>query len=186
MSLLIAGMCLWAVVHLVPSVAPGLKTAWKEKLGEGGYMGSFALLILAAMVLMVLGWRGTQPSLVYLPDPALRLPSLALMVLAFLLLGATKRPSRIGRIVRHPQLTGVLVWSLAHLLVNGDNRSLVLFGGFATWTVLEIVLISRREGAWVKPEAPGWGAEAIGAAISLVVMAAFVFAHPWIAGMPVR
>jgi len=178
-------MCLWAAVHLVPSVAPGVKQAWKGKLGENGYMGTFALSILVGLALIIFGWRSAQPSLVYLPDEAMRLPALGLMALAFVLLGATKRPSRIGRIVRHPQLTGGLVWSLANLLLNGDSRSVVLFGGFAIWTTLEIILISRREGAWNKQPAPGWGADIAGAAIALVVMAAFMFAHPWIAGVPV-
>jgi uncharacterized membrane protein len=185
MSLLIIGICLWAAVHLVPSVAPGVKQTWKGKLGEGAYMGTFALSILVAMALTILGWRSAHPSLVYLPNEALRLPALGLMALAFILLGATKRPSRIGRFVRHPQLTGVLVWSLAHLLLNGDSRSLALFGGFAVWTTLEIILISRREGTWDKQAAPGWGTEIMATAIALVVMVVFMFAHPWIAGVPI-
>ena len=185
MILLMVGVCLWAGVHLIPALAPGVKQAWKGKLGEGGYMGSFALSILVALGLIILGWRSAQPSLVYLPDAALRLPALVLMVLAFALLGATKRPSRIGRIARHPQLSGVLVWSVAHLMLNGDSRSLVLFGGFAIWTILEIILISRREGPWSKPDVPGWGAEITATAIALVVMAVFIYAHPWIAGVPI-
>ncbi|MCZ6830857.1 MAG: NnrU family protein, partial [Gammaproteobacteria bacterium] len=144
MPLLIAGVCLWAAIHLVPSLAPGLKSAWRGKLGEGGYKGSFTLIVLSALALIIVGWRSAQPTLIYLPPEALRTLALALMVLAFILLGASKRATRIGRIVRHPQLSGVLVWSVAHLLANGDSRSLVLFGGFAIWTVLEMILISRR------------------------------------------
>ena len=184
MTLLIAGVCLWAAIHLVPSLAPGLKAAWRGKLGEGPYMGSFALIVLCAVGLIVVGWRSAQPALVYLPPEALRHVAMGLMALAFILLGASKRATRIGRIVRHPQLSGVLVWAGAHLMANGDSRSVVLFGGFALWSILEMILISRREGAWTKPEAPGWGPEIIGVVMPLVVMGAVMWAHPWIAGVP--
>jgi uncharacterized membrane protein len=185
MYLLIAGICLWAATHLVPSLAPGFKAAWRGKLGEGGYQGSFALLVLSALALIVLGWRSAQPTLVYLPPEGLRHATMALMPVAFILFSASKRATRIGRLIRHPQLSGVLVWSIAHLMANGDSRSLILFGGFACWSVLEMILISAREGEWKKPEAPGWGAEIAGIAIALVVTAGVMFAHPWIAGVPI-
>ena len=35
------------------------------------------------------------------------------------------------RLLRHPQLTGVLLWGVGHLFANGENRSLLLFGGMA-------------------------------------------------------
>ena len=74
---------------------------------------------------------------------------------------------------------------MAHLLANGDSRSLVLFGGLAAWCVLEMLLINRRDGAWVKPAPPSWTVEVIGIAIGLAVAALFIGIHPWIAGVPV-
>ena len=184
MTLLIAGLCLWAGTHLVPSAAPEFRQGIIDKLGFNAYRGIFSLAILSALALIVFGWRSSEVTAVYLPPEAWRPAGLMLMALAFLCLGATGRASRIGRMVRHPQLTGVLLWSVSHLTTNGDSRSLLLFGSFAAWTVLEMVLISKREGAWNKPEAPSWGKECFAAAISLVVMAAFMFAHPWLAGIP--
>ena len=78
MPLLIAGVCLWAAIHLVPSLAPGLKSAWRGKLGEGGYKGSFTLIVLSALALIIVGWRSAQPTLIYLPPEALRTLALAL------------------------------------------------------------------------------------------------------------
>ena len=170
--------------HLVPSAVPALRQGCIDKLGFNGYRGVYSLLVLAGLGLMIMGWRGSQPVSVYLPVEALRVPALLLMVLAFLCLGASQRDTRIGRIVRHPQLTGLLIWSVSHLMTNGDSRSLLLFGGLGTWAILEIILISRREGAWEKPAAPPWGKEIAGIAISLVVMAIVLWAHPWIAGVP--
>ncbi len=62
-----------------------------------------------------------------------------------------------------------MVWATAHLLLNGDSRSVLLFGWLGIWALLEIVFISRREGEWVKKPVPGWSREIRGLAISLVI-----------------
>ena len=186
MLLLTLGVLLWMGTHLVPSVAPGLKQSLVDKAGFNGYRGIFSLAILSSMALIVFGWRSAQPVSVYLPPAGLREVAIVGTVIAFILMAASGRPTRIGRVVRHPQLTGVLVWALSHLLANGDSRSLVLFGGFALWSLLEIILISKREGPWQKPEAPALSKDIVGVVIGLVIAVAVVWAHPWIAGVPIR
>jgi uncharacterized membrane protein len=185
MVLLVLGILLFAGVHFVPSLAPGLKASWLARLGEGGYKGTFSLLLLASFALMITGWRSAQPEFLYTPSAALRHPAMLLLVLAFLLMAVSSRNSRLKLVIRHPQLTGVTLWGIAHLLLNGDNRSLVLFGGMAVWAVVEMVAINRRDGAWVKGTAPSWGAELITLVITLVVVAVVVKIHPWLSGMPV-
>lgn len=185
MVLLILGILLFAGVHFVPSLAPGLKASWLGRLGEGGYKGTFSLLLLAAFALMITGWRSIQPEFIYTPSPALHHPALLLLVFAFLLMVVSSRTSRLSLLIRHPQLTGVTVWGIAHLLLNGENRSLVLFGGMAVWAVLEMIAINRRDGAWVKGTAPSWGAEIVTLVIALVVVGVVVYIHPWLSGMPV-
>ncbi len=186
MVLLILGVLLFAGVHLVPSLAPGVKSAWLGRLGEGGYKGTFSLLLLAAIALIIFGWRSAQVTHVYPPSPALHAPALALLILAFLLMVVAQRKSRLRRLVRHPQLTGVLLWGAAHLLLNGDSRSIALFGGMTLWALLEIIAINRRDGVWIKEDVPGWGAELLTLAITVIVVGVIVYIHPWIAGMPVR
>ena len=186
MVLLILGLLVWSSVHFMPALAPSLKVSMKEKLGEGGYMGVFSLGIFLGLGLMIFGWRATQPEFVYMPPAELRVPALAVLVLGFLLIGYTKAPGRIKQWVRHPQLTGVALWGIAHLMLNGDSRSLILFGGMTTWCLVEIIVISRREGTWLKPEIPPLKAELQGVVTGLVMLAVFVFAHPWLAGMPIK
>jgi uncharacterized membrane protein len=187
MTLLIAGVLLWALVHFIPSLAQPLKQSMVSKMGENGYKGIFTLLMFAALALIIFGWRSIeQPAYVYHLPVWTRHLGMLLVLLGFLLMGASNYNTRIKQFVRHPQLTGVAVWAIAHLIMNGDNRSLVLFGGLGIWAVLEIVFINRREGAWEKPDIPAWSQEVKGLVISLVVFAVFVFAHPWIAGVPIR
>ena len=50
------------------------------------------------------------------------------------------------RAIRHPQLTAVIVWAVAHLLVNGDTPSFLLFGGLLVWAVAEIVAAEQGAG----------------------------------------
>jgi len=183
MEMLIAGLVLWIATHLLPTLGAKTRQSIVDKLGFNAYRGLFTLSIFTALALIIFGWRSALPSFVYTPDPALRHPAMGLVLLGFILMGASNRPSRIGRIVRHPQLTGVLLWAIAHLLANGDSRSLVLFGGFAAWTVLEMVLISRREGTWVKKPAPGWGVETLGIIAPLLVAAAVMYFHDYLSGV---
>ena len=184
MLLLLIGLLLFTGVHLIPSLAPELRQRWYGRMGEGGYKGAFSLLLLLGIGLIVAGWRSTQPAVIYMLPPAVHPVALGLLVLAFLLLVVSTRQSRLRQWIRHPQLTGVLLWGVAHLLLNGDSRSLLLFGGLTLWALVEIIAISRREGVWIKEPVPGWGAEVVTLLITAVVVGVVVAVHPWIAGMP--
>jgi hypothetical protein len=77
----------------------------------------------------------------------------------------------------------VATWAGAHLLANGDSRSLVLFGGLGVWAVLEIILINRRDGAWEKPEPLPLSADVTPLIAAAVAFAVLLFVHPWISGV---
>ena len=42
---------------------------------------------------------------------------------------------------------------LAHLLVNGDLASLILFGGLLAWAVLDLIFINKMQPVWDRPKA---------------------------------
>ena len=91
--------------------------------------------------------------------------------------------SNIKRFLRHPMLSGVVLWAIGHLLMNGDDRSLVLFAGIGIWAVLEILLINRRQGAYEKPPVIPVVRDLIPLAAGAVVFAVFLFLHPWLFGV---
>ena len=185
MSLLVLGVLLWAGTHLFPAVAVDVRSRLIERFVSGPYRGGFALLIVISVVLIILGWKAATPMLVY-RSPSLGPPLTGMaMAVALILFFSARLNGTIKRFVRHPQLTGVTIWAFAHLVMNGDNRSVVLFGVMLVWAVVSIILINRRDGEWQKPEVPGWSREFRGLAISLVVFVAFVFLHRWIAGVPI-
>lgn len=185
MTLLVIGVLLFAGVHLSKSLAPSLRADLLKRLGENGYKGVFSLLVLGAIALIVVGWRSTVPQYLYTTSAALQALAFFILVMAFWLLVVSSRPSRVHRLLRHPQLTGVGLWGVAHLLLNGDSRSLVLFGGMALWALLEMFAINRRDGTKAKPQMPPLSADVINLIITAVVLAVVVYVHPWLSGMPV-
>ncbi len=181
---LVIGVLLWSSVHLLPSVGRPARTRLIERLGEQPYKGGFSLMLVFAIVLMVIGWRSSAPTLVYLPPAWSSLAGNVLVFVALVLFAVSGLASNVKRVIRHPQLTGVAVWAGAHLLANGDSRSLVLFGGLGLWALVEMVCINRRDGAWVKPDPQPMSGEwkPVGAAV--VVFALLFLLHPYIAGVP--
>jgi len=59
MALLVAGLALFIVVHLVPT-RPSLRVGLVGTLGPGIYRGLFALVSIAGLVLIVLGYGHMQ------------------------------------------------------------------------------------------------------------------------------
>ena len=186
MEMLIIGVLLWSLVHLMKSVTPGLRSSIQAAIGEGPHKGLISLLLLVSLALMIFGWRSTIAEFVYDPPTWSRHANMTLMFVAILLVGAAQGASRIRQWLRHPMLTGVLVWAVGHLLANGDNKSLVLFGGLGLWALISIITISRNEGTWVKPpKTASVGREVLSLIIVAILYVILVFVHPWIAGVPV-
>jgi uncharacterized membrane protein len=146
MALFLAGITLFCVVHLFPAMAPASRENLVFKLGENTYKGIYSTLILAGLLMIVFGWKSAYVEAVYVPplQPGL-LPAL-LVFLGLVLFFASQMQGHIKRVLRHPQMIGTILWACAHLLVNGDSRSLTLFGSLAVWALIEIVLCNRRDG----------------------------------------
>ncbi|MDJ0941073.1 MAG: NnrU family protein [Woeseiaceae bacterium] len=184
MTLLIVGVLLWSVVHLFPAIAAGPREQLVVKLGLKPYKGLFALAIVVSLVLIVLGWRSAELAPVYAP-PFYGSPIVTgLMVVSMVLFAAASAPGNIKRRIRHPMLTGAMVWAIAHLLANGDNRSVVLFGGLGVWALLSILFINRRDGAWEnKPAAVDVSKDIMTIVGAIVVFAVIVYFHETVFGV---
>jgi len=156
MTMLIGGLLLWFVTHALPAVAPARRAALQQKLGEQPYRGVFSLFIVAALLLIVFGWKSAVPVAVYAPPLGPGIVSSILVLAGLVLFFASQFNGHLKRITRHPQMTGTILWAVAHLLTNGDSRSLALFGTLAVWALFEIVMINRRDGPQTeRPPASG-------------------------------
>lgn len=184
MTLLILGLILWTLAHSAKAVAPGPRGALDRSLGAGPARGVMAAVIFLGLVLIIVGFRRAPFVPVYDPAPwAIHLNNL-LMVIAVLLLGLGHSKSRAKGWLRNPMLTAVVVWAVAHLLVNGDAASLVMFGWLGLWAVLDIVTIDARGPAWVRPTGGTVAGDIRWVVISAVVFAVIVGIHTWLGYPP--
>ena len=147
MTILIVGIALWYLTHLLPMWAPGRRAAMASKLGEGPYKGLYALVTLGAVVLIVIGYQRAEWVDVWAPPAFMTHINNLLMLLAVFVFVAGSFASPVRRVIRHPQLIAVKTWALAHLLVNGDLASVLLFGALLVWAALAMIGTNRRDGA---------------------------------------
>ena len=162
--ILILGVALWWAAHLFKRLAPGARA----KRGEGGRR-IVAITLILSVVLMIFGYRGASPDFFWGPSPALKGINNLLMLLAFYLFAADGMKTRITRYIRHPQLTGFSLWTVAHLLVNGNTPSFILFGGLLLWALAEMVVINQQD-RWTPPAGPFPAKREVMAAVGAVVV----------------
>lgn len=148
MTLLILGLILWTVAHMFKRLAPGARAAMQDRMGDAS-KGVFAVLLLLSVVLMVIGYRGADSAFYWGRSAATTGINNLMMLAAVALFGLGNSKSRLRRHFRHPMLWGTVVWAVAHLLVNGDSASLVLFGWIAIWALAEMALVNRAVHSYV-------------------------------------
>ncbi|MFO7770830.1 MAG: NnrU family protein [Roseovarius gahaiensis] len=178
MAYLILGLILWSAGHFFKRAAPDMRAG----MGNAG-KGVAALIIVVGLVLMVIGYRGAEfVNLWYPPVWTVHLNNL-LMLVAVFVYGMSATKGRLRGKMRHPQLTAVKIWAVAHLIVNGDLASVVLFGGLLAWAVLEVVVINRTQ-EWERP-APGPARKDILLVlITLVMFGVISWIHNWLGVWP--
>lgn len=172
MIFILLGLALWVGAHFWKRIAPDHRAAFGEK-GKG----IVAIASVVAIVLMVIGYRGADGAVFWGRNGMSTGINNLLMLLAVYLFAASGKGTRITRWVRHPQLTAVLVWSVAHLLVNGDTPSFVLFGGLGIWAIAEMIVLNRANGPRGAYHAPAMKSEGIAVAATLVVFIVIAGVH---------
>lgn len=143
--LLLLGLGLWSGLHLMRAVLPEMRSWLQERLGDGS-KGLITLGLLSSVGLMVWGSNLVPFVSIWSPPVFLTHINNALMLVAFyMFLTSATQPGTafvFGKL-KNPQLTGFKVWAVAHLLVNGDLASVLLFGGLLAWAVIEVIASKR-------------------------------------------
>ncbi|MTH76465.1 NnrU family protein [Paracoccus aestuariivivens] len=149
MLILILGVALFWGAHFFKRLAPGTRA----DMGKNG-RGAVAAALIVSILLMTVGYRMTDGPYWWGASPALKGINNLLVLVAFYLFAADGMKTRITSRLRHPQLTGFSLWAVAHLLVNGDLPSFILFGGLLLWALAEMVVINRAQPVWSPPAGP--------------------------------
>jgi uncharacterized membrane protein len=153
MSTLLVGIVLFFSIHTIPML-PDVKAALLARLGENRFKGIFSLFAMAGLVAIVFGMGSAPFQPVWTPPPWSHNVTNLAMPVAFCLLIAAYIPSNFRRLIRNPMMSGVLLWSLAHLLSNGDLASVLLFGSFGIFSVVDIISVNKRSAAIVPDKKP--------------------------------
>jgi uncharacterized membrane protein len=182
MTILILGLLLWMGGHFFRRLFPAQRAA----MGSRG-RGLAALVILAGLVAMIFGYRAADVIVVWSPPPFLWHVNNLLMLIALWVFGSSQIKG--GKAwpasrTRHPQLLAVKIWALAHLLVNGDLASVLLFGGLMAWAVGEVIAINRAEPQWTAPTPAGRASYVRLAVITLVLYGLIGGVHIWLGVAP--
>ena len=185
MIMFLAGLALFFVPHFYTSFRSRAEGSdIRKNWGETKFMGLYSLVSLAGFVLMIMGFGAMRPSPVLFEAPVWgQHLNLILSAIALVLFVASQMPpGHIKQKLKHPMLVGIKLWAFGHLLSNGELNSLILFGAFLAYAVIDRIAVKRRGDmgpVGVKADAK-WDilAIVIGGAI---VLAFITYIHPrWI------
>ena len=183
MTRLVLGVLIWSMVHFFPGLAPAARKSIIGRIGEYPYKGVFLLFMIVSIYLIITGWSSmtpvepdTLPEIYKAPEWG-GYAAAVLVLIGFALFLAPYPPNNIKRMLRHPQLIGFACWGIGHLLAVGTARALVFFGGLTAWAVIEIYLINRRDGVWVKPAPAPVKNDVKMVLFAILLYLAFLFTH---------
>ncbi len=165
MRMLMAAAAVFLAIHLLIS-GTRLRDAIAAAVGENIYLGLFSLASTGVIVWLAIGYNAAQASseniILYDLGAAIRHLAIPVVAVAFLLgvpglltpnptslkqESSAAKPETVRgvlRITRHPFLWSVVVWAAFHLLANGDEASMVLFGTFFLLALLGTFSIDAK------------------------------------------
>ena len=196
-----------------------LRAPMVRALGEKGFMGVYSLVSLATFVWMVLAFRAMtrrgMPLWDGSSDVLWAIASLVSIVSLALLLGsfrgnpalpdpnaaaglATKQPTSVFRVTRHPMMWGFALWAFSHILIAPTARTLVLAGAIGFLALVGAHLQDRKKEGLMGDGWKAWEAKTsywprLGAlpgiglglwALTLALWLALTWAHIWLAYVP--
>jgi uncharacterized membrane protein len=107
-----------------------------------------------------------------------------LMLLAFILIGASHGKGYLKTWLRNPMSIGIVLWSGSHLLVNGQRADVWLFAPFLVVGLADIVMSEMRG---KRPQhTPRVRSDVVAVIAGMVLYVIFLFGfHPYVLNVPV-
>jgi uncharacterized membrane protein len=157
---LLAAMAAFLASHAIPA-RPGLRARGMRLFGTVGYHLAYSLLSIAVVVWLAYAYADAPHVPLWDQAPWMRWVPLVAMFFAALLLVAgatTPNPFSLGpgrrgfnvgkpgilRFTRHPLLWALVLWAGAHIVPNGEARSLILFLPMLVLALLGPRLMERK------------------------------------------
>ena len=187
MFTLALGLVLMLGVHVFASLR-GPRELVVARIGADPYRGLHSLLAALGLALIVWGfirYRATAWDQIWAPPEHARDVTWTLMWCALVSLACVfnTAPGTIRGWLRHPLLASATLWSLAHLVSNGDAGGMLMFGAFFVWSIYARIALELRGDPGAAPTAAFSRADAIELVLATVLWAALVLLHPYFAGV---
>jgi uncharacterized membrane protein len=159
------------------------------RLGRNGYRGLFSFVALIGFVLIIKGYsdyRAHEWMQVWTPPAFMKHITIGLMLLAVIFITTSFVPTHIRAWIKHPMVTSVKTWALAHLLSNGDLGSIILFGAFLMWGGYARVAAKRRGDRGFTTQPVGWTKDIVVVVVGVIIFLLLgYYFHPYVIGVPV-
>lgn len=201
MLALIFSIALFLAAHILPAL-PVPRARLAGLLGEKGYLLAYGALSLLLLALIAIAYaQAPRPPLWETPLWLRHLTLLVMLPCCYFLVATftTPNPYSIGigakgfdpmkpgplRLTRHLLLLALSLWSGAHLAVNGDAASALLFGFLLLLSLAGFPMMAAKRRA---PPFPGkrlslsdigW----VRIALALALYALLLWAHPYVIGV---
>jgi uncharacterized membrane protein len=184
MAVLVTGLIIFFAAHAFPMFR-GPRDRLAARLGALPYRGLFSLVSLTGFVLLVMGYGDAPRVDLWAPPGWTRHVTMLLMLPVFIMLTAAYVPGHIKARLKNPMLLAVKTWALAHLVANGDLASVLLFGAFLVFGVIDLIAVKRTgRGSVVAEPSAVYDVVAVVAGLVIYVII-LTWAHVYIAGVPV-
>ena len=188
MTLLVAGLILFVVVHSLRIFTDDWRSQMVARLGPMAWKGLISVASLVGIIMMSKGYAAARAAPVVLWQLPVWLSHLVslLTLAAFILFVAAYIPkNKIKSQLGHPMVISVKIWAFSHLLANGSLADLVLFGGLLAWAVMSFRAArqrDRRDGVVRPAGAMGPTLAAVGVGGAIWAWFAF-YGHAWLIGV---
>ncbi|HGG06811.1 MAG TPA: NnrU family protein [Aliiroseovarius sp.] len=158
----VAAIVVFFTSHRIP-VVPRLKAPLVKALGAGGFTLAYSAMSVALLTWVIIA-AGRAPYVVLWNQYAwmnhVTLTLMAIATLIFVLALGRPNPLSFGGLhndrfdpaqpgivgwMHHPLLVVLGLWSLAHLIPNGDLAHVIMFGQFAAFSVFGMRIINHRK-----------------------------------------
>lgn len=189
MTALYLGIILFGGSHLFSIFCPVWRDALKAKLGEKPFKGLYALVSLAGLVFLIMGYMASRggplaADWIYVPAAWSKHVSMLFVLLAFILIGASHGKGYLKKWLHNPMSIGIALWATGHLLSNGKRTAVYLFGMFLVVALADIIM-SELRGKRPSHE-PRLRSDIIAVIAGMVLYVIFLFGfHPYVLNLPI-